>query len=466
MYPFQALVEKIKQNLGFEPTSDQSVFMEKLSRFITSPSSNELFILRGYAGTGKTSVVAALTKSLSIARFKSVLLAPTGKAAKVLSRYSGNRAFTIHRKIYKKYIEPDGRMRFGVGENKHKNTLFIVDEASMIGDQSVNEEFSGGSLLNDLVEFVYSGDNCKLLFCGDIAQLPPVGSPLSPALNPAYLKSKFSFAILGSELKTVVRQASESGVLFNATALRVQLYQAPKSFPEVSSFQDVVKVSGEFLEDALHEAYGRYGEENVLIITRSNKRANLFNQQIRTRIKYREEGISAGDLMMAVKNNYTILNEDSPVGFIANGDGIELLKVVSQKEMYGLSFAEVVFRLTDYPEHPEVRGMLNLSTLNSEYPSMTYEEQRSLANLILQDLPANASRYEQFKYLRENEYYNALQVKFSYAVTCHKSQGGQWPCVFIDKGYVTQEMMGEEYYRWLYTAITRATEKVYLINFD
>lgn len=466
MISFKALYDKIRASLSFEPTIDQSELIDKLSQFITSDSNNELFILRGYAGTGKTSVIGALTKSLSSVQFKSVLLAPTGRAAKVLSRYSGKRAFTIHRKIYKKYLEPEGGIRFGLAENKHKNTLFIVDEASMIGDQRSNEDFSGTSLMDDLMEYVYSGDNCKLIFSGDVAQLPPVGSPISPALNPAYLKNKYSFSIKGSELKTVVRQANESGVLFNATALRVQLYQSSKEFPQLTNFKDVVKVSGEFLEDALNEAYRDFGDENVLIITRSNKRANLFNQQIRVRIKFREESISAGDLMMAVKNNYTLLEENSPVGFIANGDGIELLKVIRQTEMYGLQFAEVVFRLPDYPEQPEVRGMLNLSTVTSENPNMTYQEQRALANLILQDLPANASRYDQVKYLRENEFYNALQVKFSYAVTCHKSQGGQWPCVFIDKGYMTQEMLGEEYYRWLYTAITRATEKVYLINFE
>ena len=462
----QLLNDKIRGALGFEPTTDQSLLIEQLSHFVTSPNELELFILRGYAGTGKTSVIAALTKSLPFIRFKSILLAPTGRAAKVLSRYSGNRALTIHRKVYKKYIEPEGGVRFGLAENKHKNTLFIVDEASMIGDQSAKDEFAGGSLLDDIVEYVYSGENCKLIFAGDVAQLPPVGSSLSPALNPRYLKTKFSFSIKGTELKTVVRQATESGILFNATALRVQLYQSPKSFPELSAFNDVVKVSGEYLEDALNDAYSNFGDENVLVVTRSNKRANLFNQQIRTRIKYRDEIIAAGDLMMAVKNNYTILDEKSPVGFIANGDSIELLKVIQQKEIYGLSFAEVVFRMPDYPEQPEIRSMLNLSTIHSENANMTFQEQRALASLIIQDLPVSASRYDQIRYLRENEYYNALQVKFNYAVTCHKSQGGQWPCVFIDRGYITQEMLGEEYYRWLYTAVTRATEKVYLINFE
>ena len=463
----QILQEKIRTALGFEPTADQSVLIEKLSLFIASePSANEIFILRGYAGTGKTSVIAALTKVLPVIKFKSVLLAPTGRAAKVLSRYSGQPASTIHRKIYKKYIEPGGGIRFGLADNKHKNTVFVLDEASMIGDQSVKDEFVGSSLIEDVLEYVYSGENCKIIFSGDVAQLPPVGSPFSPALNPAYLKSKFSFSIKGSELKTVVRQASESGILFNATALRVQLYESATSFPEISSFKDVTKLSGEFLEDALNEAYRNYGDENVLVITRSNKRANLFNQQIRTRIKYREENISAGDLLMAVKNNYKILDENSPVGFIANGDGIELLKVIKQTEAYGLPFAEVVFKLPDYPLQAEIRGMLNLSTINSESANMTFQEQRNLATLILQDLPPMASKYDQLKYLNENEYYNALQVKFSYAVTCHKSQGGQWPCVFIDRGYITKEMIGEEYYRWLYTAVTRATEKLYMVNFD
>lgn len=449
--------------LGFEPTTDQSVFIEHLFRFLYSSDVSELLLLKGYAGTGKTSIIAALTKVLRRQKHKTILLAPTGRAAKVLSAYSAKKSFTIHRKIFRKYSDSEGIVRFGVAENTHTNTLFIVDEASMIGDE--RNGFTGNSLLSDLLEYIYSGDNCKLLFCGDVAQLPPVGTTLSPALNPEYLRNNYSFSIHSCELKEVVRQAADSGILFNATSLRVQLMQTERQSPQLQEFSDVIKINGSELEDALNSAYARYSEENVLVVTRSNKRANQFNQQIRMRIKYRDELINGGDLMIVVKNNYQALDENSKAGFIANGDAIEILKVIRIKEMYGMQFAEVVFRMLDYPEEPEINFLLNLSVIDSEHPSMTQEQQRMFAALVLQDIGPNATRAEQISYLRKNPYYSALQVKFSYAVTCHKSQGGQWPCVFIDKGFIPQGESNEDYYRWLYTAITRATEKVYLINF-
>jgi exodeoxyribonuclease-5 len=395
------------------------------------------------------------------------LLAPTGRAAKVLSAYSKKQAFTIHRKIYRLMSSDDGTSYFGITENKHKNTLFIIDEASMIGETSGDgAEVYRNDLLENLLEYVYSGENCRLIFCGDIAQLPPVGTIQSPALQPRYLKDKFSFRIMGAELKEVVRQASESGILFNATSLRLQLMTDSKKFPVLVTGKDIVRVDGSELEDVLNDVYSRFGEENCLIITRSNKRANQFNQQIRVRIKYREQSVTGGDLMMVVKNNYNWLGENSGIGFIANGDSIELLRVKNIHEMYGLQFAEASFRFIDYPEEKEIEAMLNLSVINSENAGMTFQEQRKLAALILEDLDENTSKGQQMLYLRNSPYYNALQVKFNYAVTCHKSQGGQWPIVLIDQGYITEELMGEDFYRWLYTAITRATEKVYLINFS
>ncbi len=451
-------------SLEFSPTADQDKLIDQLAEYLFVQKEDELFILRGYAGTGKTSMIGALTKVLPAFKMKSVLLAPTGRAAKVLSHYSKRMAHTIHRKIYRKFMSPEGSIYFGLAENTHKNTLFVVDEASMIGEETGQAEVRA-NLLQDLLEFVYSGENCKILFSGDVAQLPPVGTNLSPALNPAYLKNKFSFKIRGVELKEVVRQSTESGILLNATQLRVQLFQDPKVFPELDEFSDIRKVPGDELEDTLNAAYTEYGDENVLIITRSNKRANLFNQQVRVRIKYFEEEISAGDLMMVVKNNYSVLGEKSSIGFIANGDAIEILKVVHRKEVYGMHFAEVVCRLVDYPDEPEMTTWLNLSVVSTESPSMSFDDQRKFARIVLEDIGADVPRSRQVEYLRENPFYNALQVKFSYAVTCHKAQGGQWPCVFIDKGYLTQDMINEEYYRWLYTAITRATEKVYLINF-
>jgi exodeoxyribonuclease V len=456
---------RLLETLTFAPTANQMTLIEMLEDFIFNSGNEELFLIKGYAGTGKTSMVAALTKILPGFKIKTVLLAPTGRAAKVLSLYAGKKSFTIHRKIYQKIIHPDGGVQFGLSENKNKNTLFIVDEASMIGEDRSGNEFSGSNLLGDLLEYVYSGDNCRIIFIGDVAQLPPVGTTLSPALLPEYLHRNFSFTIRWCELKEVVRQASESGILFNATSLRIQLLQQPNVFPELSTFKDVQKISGEELEDAINGAYAKFGEENVLVITRSNKRANLFNQQIRVRIKFREESLSAGDLMMVVKNNYSILEEKSSIGFIANGDAIEILRVIKTIEMYGMLFADVVLRLVDYPDEPEISTLLNLSVVNSEQPNMTFEDQKKLARMILEDLGPEAVKWEQAAYLRKNPFYNALQVKFCYAITCHKSQGGQWPCVFIDKGFITDEMINEEYYRWLYTAITRATEKVYLVNF-
>jgi len=465
-----SLHQKFKDNLlnllGFNPTLDQNILIDQLSTFVFSENLNEIFVLKGYAGTGKTSVLSALTQTLPLFKTKSVLLAPTGRAAKVLSLYSKKKAFTIHRKIYKRSLSPEGGIQFGLDENKHKNTLFIIDEASMIGDDSnSSNEVYRNNLLNDLIEYVFSGDNCKIIFSGDTAQLPPVGTTLSPALNSDYLKSKYYFNVRSCELKQVVRQSEQSGILFNATSLRVQLLSQPKFFPNLTEYTDIKKIGGDELEDALNSAYSTYGEENVLIITRSNKRAVQFNQQIRTRIKYQENIVSAGDLMMVVKNNYTWLEEKSIAGFIANGDALQIQKVTNIKEMYGMQFASAVLRMIDYPDEPDFEATLNLSILNSDLANMPFGEQRKFARLVLEDIGLDAPRFAQMQYLKENTYYNALQVKFSYAVTCHKSQGGQWPCIFIDKGYITEEMIGEDYYRWLYTAITRATEIVYLVNF-
>ncbi len=457
--------DRLVQALSFVPTNNQLVLMNMLEEFIFDSRNEDIFLIKGYAGTGKTSMVAALTKTLPAYKIKTVLLAPTGRAAKVLSLYASKKSFTIHRKIYQRVMQADGSIQFGLAENKHSNTLFVVDEASMIGEEKTGSEFSQSNLLSDLLEYVYSGENCKIIFIGDVAQLPPVGTSLSPALLPEYLHRNFSFNVKWCELKEVVRQASESGILFNATSLRIELLQQTNKLPQLSSFKDVIKINGEELEDSLNTAYSHYDEENVIVITRSNKRANQFNQQIRVRIKFREENLSAGDLMMVVKNNYSVLEEKSSIGFIANGDAIEILKVIKTIEMYGMLFADVVFKMVDYPDEPEISALLNLSLINSEQPNMSYEDQKKLARLILEDLGPEAQRWEQEAYLRKNPFYNALQVKFCFAITCHKSQGGQWPCVFIDKGFITDEMINEEYYRWLYTAITRATEKVYLINF-
>lgn len=456
--------QALLSSFSFTPTPDQNELIDKLGDFICTDSGRDLFIIRGYAGTGKTKIIADLSKVLPTFKKRSVLLAPTGRAARVLSNYAQRPAQTIHRKIYKKEVSPEGGIVFSLAPNLHKHTVFIVDEASMIGESGA--EGSYNNLLSDLLEYVFSGENCKLILSGDTAQLPPVGTPLSPALNAAFLKKNYYLNIGQSELRNVVRQKDISGVLLNATNIRVHLLQDSKDFPKIETGPDVIRLQGNELEDALNDAYRNYGYEDTMVVCRSNKRANAFNQQIRYRIKWQENELSSGDLMMVVKNNYTWLGENSKTDFIANGDGLEILKVKKIREMYGFRYAEVDCRLLDFPDEKELSGMIMLDTLNSEAPALTQEQSRKLFETIMLDYADEPTKGRRFALLRQNPYYNALQVKFSYAVTCHKAQGGQWPCVFIDQGYFTDDMLNTEYLRWLYTAFTRATEKVYLVNFS
>ncbi len=454
------------QVLALTPTDDQQIAIQKLFPFLISKDQNEIFLLKGYAGTGKSTMISTLSKVLPSIKMKTVLLAPTGRAAKVISNYSGQNASTIHRKIYHKTMSPEGGMVFSLAQNMHKNTLFIVDEASMIAFGEKSEWSGGGSLLDDLLEYVFSGEDCKLLFCGDIAQLPPVGSAFSPALNAEFLQTRYSFKIIEVVLKNVVRQDKMSGILLNATKIRVNIASGQATFPEIETTKDVVAINGDELEDALNAAYREFGFEETLVITRSNKRANAYNAQIRNRIKWQENEISAGDQMMVVRNNYFWLEETSEAGFVANGDAIVVNKVIRTKELYGFNFAEVQIKLVDYPNIPETTVQLLMDTIYAEGPGLTQQQSQTLyENVMLdyQDVPSKGAKY---KMLKENEFFNALHVKFSYAVTCHKAQGGQWPCVFIDLGYFTEEMLGEEFMRWLYTAFTRASQKVYLINFN
>lgn len=453
--------------LPFTPTEDQEKAIQKISEFLLMTNDQTLFILKGYAGTGKTNLVSALAKALPSAKWKSVLLAPTGRAAKVLGNNAQKQAQTIHKKIFRKAVGNEGQVYFSQAENLHKNTLFIVDEASMIGPGQDN----GGvysNLLESLLEYIFSGENCKLLFVGDTAQLPPVGSDESPALNPAYLKQAYSFEVWHHELKQVARQKQESGILYNATNLRLTLvnpqFELPKLFPQ----SDIVRLAGDELEDALNNAYSQYGEENVLIVTRSNKRANLFNQSVRNRIKYFEEELCTGDRLMVVKNNYFWLNDeqqkDTP--FIANGDMAEVTRIANSHSLYGFQFSNCFLRFQDYEHLPEVEAFIIRDSLYSDSPGLSPAQQQQLFNGVMEDVADEPIKGRRMAYLKQSQHFNALQVKFSYAVTCHKSQGGQWPVVFIDQGYLTQEMMDVNFIRWLYTAITRATEKVYLINFN
>lgn len=469
-----------------EPTPGQAEFINKISGFCTDPGSANVFVLKGYAGTGKTTIISVLIKSLPAVQKKSVLLAPTGRAAKVLSNYSQKQAFTIHKKIYKRVTNTDGIGRFIVQPNLHRHTVFIVDEASMISNGGgLSGSFSEqSSLLDDLVRYVTTGNGCKLIFVGDTAQLPPVGLSLSSALDIEYLKSSYSVTIDTIELKDVMRQNIDSGILTNATALRNNIEsggtELTSSVPAERSrsaaplsvkfildhFKDVVRLSGNDLEDSLNAAYSKHGVEGTAVICRSNKRANQFNQQIRARIRWQESELSTGDYMMVVKNNYHWLPDESKAGFIANGDIIELLKVGTVKEQYGFRFADARIRMVDYPDEQSIEVKLLLDTIAAETPALTIEQNKKLYEGVLADHMDIADKHKRFIEIKKDPFFNSLQVKFAYAITCHKAQGGQWETVFVDQGYLTKEMINTEFLRWLYTAVTRASEKLYLVNFN
>ncbi|MCE3259346.1 MAG: ATP-dependent endonuclease [Bacteroidetes bacterium] len=457
----------VRGNLPFTPNADQEEAIKKISDFIFDPDERGVFVLKGYAGTGKTNLISAFTVSLPSIKWRSVLLAPTGRAAKVIGNYAKRPAQTIHKKIFRKQAGSDGSIYFSLAENLHRNTLFIVDEASMIGADSGSEGGLFMNLLENLFEYVYSGDNCKLILIGDTAQLPPVGSSESPALDLNYLRNAFHLNIRSFELKEVARQQSESGILLNATMLRELLTGEENTIPKLICTSDVVRLQGDELEDALNNSISRYGEEEVIIITRSNKRANLFNQSYRNRIKLYEENVCTGDRVMIVKNNYFWTGEKNPeISFIANGDIGEITRITGREELYGFNFINCQLRLIDYPNLAEQEVKLVIDCLHSDSPALTQEEQKRLYANVLEDVSAEPVKSIKSNYVRNSPYYNALQVKFSYAITCHKSQGGQWPVVFIDQGFIKEEDIDVNYLRWLYTAMTRATEKVFLINFN
>ncbi|OYT12499.1 MAG: ATP-dependent endonuclease [Bacteroidetes bacterium 4572_112] len=457
----------LKREFGFEPTSKQDMLMQQLSYFVDNDYQRGLFVIKGYAGTGKTSIVSALSRHLrkSFRGFR--LMAPTGRAAKVLGKYSGFRAATVHQSIYFAVTGAGGGLLLTLKENKAKNTIFIIDEASMIPDETSTSKGGGRNLLYDIMEYVYNDKGCKLIFIGDTAQLPPVGIPMSPALDPQYLKNAFSLDILTIELDEVVRQDEQSGILSNATLLRQSInnenYLPP--FFDIYGQKDVVNLPGIELIDELQSAYDFQGFDNTVIITRSNKRANQYNEAIRNRILFREEKINAGDYLMVVKNNYFWLDDDSKSGFLANGDIMELMSVLKMEEMYGFLFANVVVRLVDYPDEREIEIKLLLNSLDTESPALSYEDNNRLYKTVLEDFMDIPSISKRREMVRQSEYFNAVQVKFAYALTCHKTQGGQWHTVFVDQGYMTEERMDKEYLRWLYTATTRATDRLFFINF-
>jgi exodeoxyribonuclease V len=453
-------------NLGNTPTDDQSEALRKIASYICDNNNDVIYLMTGYAGTGKTSVISAVVKTLDLLRMRSVLLAPTGRAAKVLSSFSGRQAYTIHKKIYRQKSSKDGMGSFSLDRNLHKDTFFIVDEASMVsnfsGDSSL---FGSGRLLDDLIEYVYSGIDCKLVLVGDTAQLPPVGSVVSPALDPAALGG-YGFGLITCELKQVVRQSETSGILMNATRVRLQVAENDLVHPSIDcvNYKDVIRITGEELIDEISSAYGSCGMEGTIIVVNSNKQANRYNQGIRNRIFYREEEISPGDMVMVVKNNYFIIEEEEDgTGFIANGDIAEVKKIRKYEERYGFRFADMVLKFPDY--NMEIESKVMMDVLHLDSPALPSEKNRELFQNVLADYISIKTRRKQYEAVRKDPFFNALQIKFAYAVTCHKAQGGQWERVFIDQGMFNRNEISIDYLRWFYTALTRSTDRVYLVNF-
>ncbi len=458
------LVAQIEQGLPYTPNAQQRELLQQLAAFVLDEHNDRLFLLRGYAGTGKTSLVGALVKALTQLQSKVVLLAPTGRAAKVFARYSGHPAYTIHRKIYRQKSYSPDMEGFLIGENLAKNTLFIVDEASMIANASGDGTVYGsGHLLDDLVEYVYSGEHCRLILLGDTAQLPPVGQEQSPALEADRLRG-YGLQVEEYELREVARQTTESGILYNATALRRNMEESPLPQPRLrlTGFPDVEALSGEYLVERISDSYDQVGLDETIVITRSNKRANIFNQGIRNQILYREEELTSGDLLLIAKNNYYWGKDYKEIDFIANGDVARVVRVLKRTDLYGFRFADVLLYFPDL--EVEMEAKILLDTLASESPSLTREQQEQLFQQVMADYYDVPSRREKMKRLKVDPWFNALQVKYAYGVTCHKAQGGQWKHVYIDMGYIRSDAVTLDFYRWLYTAFTRATEHIWLIN--
>lgn len=461
------LQQHIRQEFPYPPTADQIEAIHRFSAFVEQSSSSSIFLLKGYAGTGKTTLIASWLKPLQKQGYKVVLMAPTGRAAKVMSTYAKTKANTIHKRIYFAQQNKQGGIQFTLQKNKFRKAVFIVDEASMIGDeQSSAQLFQNGSLLQDLISYVQQGDQCKLVFVGDTAQLPPVKQELSPALNQNYLSLHFSADVLEVELSEVLRQDALSGILHNATNLRNLMHDnigdhfqfLIRNKVDIAHLQDGYDIQG-----ALEDGYRDVGRTETTIIVRSNKRANQYNRQIRTQIMSLENDLAVGDLLLVVKNNYFWLTPDSQAGFIANGDVIEILRILSFQELYGFRFAKVHVQLVDYPDQDPFDTVLILDALDADGHALTYEQSNELYKKVRQDY-SHLPKYKQYPEVKKNPFFNALQVKFAYALTCHKAQGGQWKRVFIEKPYLP-EGPSADYYRWLYTAITRASEHLFLIGF-
>lgn len=460
------LSQQIKRNFFYKPTGEQEITIESFVNFLFSPKTDAIFFLKGYAGTGKTTLISALVKTLDQLKQKCVLLAPTGRAAKVFSHYAGHPAYTIHRKIYRQRTFSNELDNFVMNANLHQHTLFIVDEASMIANEGLSGGMFGtGRLLDDLIHYVYAGQGCRLMLIGDTAQLPPVGEEESPALSASMLEG-YGLEVTEHCLTQVVRQEQDSGILYNATSLRQYIAEEEYfSLPRIKAdgFPDIRIISGGELIDTINECYDKAGMDETMIICRSNKRANLYNKGIRNTILYREDELNTGDLLMVAKNNYYWGADCKEMDFIANGDIAVVRRVRRTHEMYGFRFADVTLCFPDYNDL-ELDVKILLDTLHSDAPALTREESDRLFQAVQEDYGDITVKRERMKKIKEDTWYNALQVKYAYAVTCHKAQGGQWQRVFVDQGYMTEEMLTPDYYRWLYTAFTRATEVLYLVN--
>ena len=459
------LGEKILQNFKYEPTECQKIFFDKISQFLSGYGDGDIFILNGYAGTGKTEAIGAVVRTLKEFNMKFKLMAPTGRAAKVLSGYTSHRTSTIHKQIYRQKSMDNGVGQFSLDFNRDNDTVYIVDEASLITIDSSSSSFGSGNLLEDLISYIRNGSNNKLILIGDNAQLPPISLDRSPALDVPYMEGYGPVEWVS--MKSVVRQELESGILYNATLLRKAIaLEETGSFPklQVKGYNDVESINGGELIEALEDAVSRYGLEETIVLCRSNKRANRYNEGIRAKILSREERLVRGDRLMVVKNCYQFLEDVKEIDFIANGDIAELIKIGNYEERYGLHFAQARLSFPDYDDI-EISAKIILDTLDSESASLSSEQQRALYEGVYTDYEHIKTKKKRNESVREDPYYNALQIKYSSAITCHKSQGGQWKCVFIDNAFWQDEISLDEL-KWLYTAITRAVEKVYFVSFN
>jgi exodeoxyribonuclease-5 len=463
----QDFQHNLLQNFPFTPTSDQEELIRRMAVFFSDETKKKCFVLKGYAGTGKTSFIRSLVKTLPASGYRFSLLAPTGRAAKVISDYTEVPAYTIHKAIYEITPVKGGNLKVHLGKNEKEKTVFIVDEASMISAGDDKSLLRGRNLLDDLMSFAFGANNCCIIFIGDTAQLPPVGEILSPALDEDFLERSYRLKVHSVELKEVVRQAEASGILMNATALRILIGKsAAEPVLKSEGFSDVRRINGEMLQDKLGELYSSSSNNETIIVCRSNRQANRYNNYIRSRLLGHEDAISAGDRLMAVKNNYFWLEEDSFTGFIANGDILQVKRIQKIEKKFEFTFADATVSFPDYPGEGDLEVKLLLDTLSSESPALGQEDQKKLFEAIYGSFDRKLKAAVRLRKTYQDPYFNALQVKFSYAVTCHKAQGGQWPNVFVDSGFMSEAMYNTEYLRWLYTAVTRATRELMFVNME